>query len=178
MKQEGRLIFPNARAEELAEPYPVLEVQHRSAQYARIMEQNIGSTRGEMSAASQYLYQSWVLEPGYAALAEVCRRIAQVEMRHLDIFGKLSELLGGTPRLAAPSVNGHQPWNGNMLFYTRDPIAMLRHNVAEEQAAAEMYEAQAAQIYDPQVAAMLRRIARTERLHREIFQSWLESLGG
>lgn len=167
---------PQYIAVDLDEPYPVLAVEHRNAQYARMLERHLGSARSEMSSVCQYIYQSWVLEPDQTELTDLCSRIAQVEMHHLHILGTLIEMLGGAPRYAAPTVNGYQPWNGNMLYYSRNPQVILRNNITQEQAAGEIYEAQAGQIHDRYIAAMLHRMSQAEFLHRDIFQSCLERL--
>lgn len=178
MNAEPRPSLPPTQrvAVDLSEPYPELTAEHRNAQYARMLERNLGSAGSEMSSICQYMYQSWILSASHPELSDICARIAQVEMRHLNILGRLIELLGGTPRFAAPTANGCQPWNGNMLYYSRNPQSLLRHSIAQEQAAAEGYEAEAMQIHDPYVSAMLRRMAKAELLHRDIFQSCLERM--
>ena len=157
-------------------PYPEIQVERPNRAYARILMQDIAATRGEMTAIYQYLYQNWTLTEGYGELAQILPRIAEVEMHHLDIIGRLIVLLGGDPRCFSPMGNGFYPWSGNMVNYSRSVRRILADNISLEQSAIDCYTAQAAVIEDRFVAEQLRRLAMDEQLHRSIFETFLKRL--
>lgn len=155
-------------------PYPPIEVEGRNPRYACMLQQDIASARGEMTAIYQYLYQGWVAQRGDPELAQTLMRIAGVEMHHLRVLGELVVLLGGDPRCSGQ--NGSFPWNGNLIFYHRDISSFLRYNISLEQSAVNAYTMQSGQIRDPFVSAQLSRFAEDERIHRDIFKGFLSRL--
>lgn len=155
-------------------PYPPLRVTEPNRRYAALLLQDIASQRSEMTAVSQYLYQHWILEHSGPEMAELLLRIAQVEMHHLDILGKLVVLLGGNPVFRCNPLSCNSAWNGNMLQYQSDLKQLLTHNISAETAAVNNYTAQAETIQDSCVSDILLRIAEDEKLHCNIFRSLLE----
>lgn len=158
-------------------PYPPIEVQGKNHHYAQLLSQDLASSRGEMTAIYQYLYQDWILEKRHAGLKEVLLGIAKVEMHHLNILGQLIQLLGGEPRCM--SFGGHNPvvWNGNMVNYNKGLRQILSYNIVCEQSAADSYLKHAQMIHDDPVSAMLRRLAQDELVHRDIFSGFLKEIG-
>lgn len=157
-------------------PYPEIRVEKPNRAYARILMQDIAATRGEMTAIYEYLYQNWVLGEGYEELAHTLLRIAEVEMHHIDIIGRLIVLLGGDPRCFSPMGNGFYPWSGNMVSYSRSVRRMLADDISYEQSAVDGYTAQAAVIEDRYVSEQLTRLAMDEQIHHAIFESFLKRL--
>lgn len=172
--------FPNSTDGEIpvtaSAPYPEVRIEKPNRAYARILMQDIASTRGEMTAIYQYLYQSWILEDGFEELAQTLFRITKVEMHHLQVIGELIFLLGGDPRCFSPMGNSFYPWNGNMLNYSRSVKRILADNAALEQSAVDSYTAQAMVIEDNYVSAILNRFALDEEIHKHIFEDFLARL--
>lgn len=173
MNQERAEKIPVAAAD----PYPPVKVEGKNHHYAQMLGQDLASSWGEMSAIYEYLYQHWILSEPQAALQTVLFRIAKVEMHHLNILGQLIRLLGGDPKCMYFS--GHNPvvWNGNMVNYNKGIRQILSYNIVCEQSAADGYIKQAQLIKDAQVSAMLRRLARDELVHRDIFSGFLKEIG-
>ena len=127
------------------------------------------SARSEVTSSMQYIYQSWVLSLQNEALSEMLRGIAIVEMRHLDILGRLIAQLGGNPGYAVLQQGRPVSWSGSMVSYAQQPDRMLEGNILLEQHAVDTYTQQIAHIKDPYVVDVLKRILLDEQLHLEMF---------
>lgn len=159
-----------------AAPYPPLQVTGPNLRTAMKLSQAIGCQKSELSAVATYEYQHWTMSASYPTFGDTVRRIAQVEMHHLDILGKLIVRLGGNPRFACDQRGGCAFWNGGMISYCQDLRHALLANIADEKKAAEFYSATADEISDVCVSAVLRRLALDEKLHVEIFTRMLHEL--
>ena len=153
--------------------YPAIRVTEPNRRYASLLLQDSASAHGEMTAIYQYLYQHWMLNGADDSLAILLKRIAAVEMHHLDILGKLILLLGGNPICRTNPCNCGSAWNGNMLQYTSGRKQILTLNISLELSAVNDYTAQAEAVKDPLLAAILLRLAEDERVHYNIFRSLL-----
>lgn len=169
---------PNPPTYAAAGPYPPIRVQELNPAYARMLKMDADSARSEVTSSMQYIYQSWVLSLQNEALSEMLRGIAIVEMRHLDILGRLIAQLGGNPGYAVLQQGRPVSWNGSMVSYTQQPDRMLEGNILLEQHAVDTYTQQIAHIKDPYVVDVLKRILLDEQLHLELFRSSLQQLRG
>lgn len=75
-------------------PYPPLEVNGPNHQIVRMLAFDLASDKSEMTSVTQYMYQGWALDRAFAGIARTLERLAQVEMRHMQILGKLIRMLG------------------------------------------------------------------------------------
>lgn len=154
--------------------YPEIRVEGRSQRYGQAMLSNVGGSVSEMGSVARYLYGSFTQE-GRPEVAECLRGIAMVEMRHLEIFSRLSRQLGEDPRLWTPFRGGRRYWTGEYLTYPRRLEQLLRGAVDEERTAIQKYRQQLLWIKDKNVTANLRRILEDEELHVEILTGLLKS---
>ncbi len=159
-------------------PYPSLNVEEKNMRYAQILKMNLASQKSEMTAITQYLYQSWIWNGEYREIAETMHQIAAVEMRHLDLFGKAVRLLGGNPTYSAPQKNRLYIWNGNAVNYGGHVNRMLRYNLQAEQETIRIYERQSKIILSGNLPELLLRIVEDEKVHVSIFQALLEKMQG
>lgn len=150
-------------------PYPPIEVENPDRRYVAPLLQDLAAKQSEMSAIYTYLYDSLVLKAKYPDLSEITLRIAEVEMRHLQILGELITLLGGDPRCMTMDHGRYFPWNGSMISYQRNVKIMLMQNIKAEQEAANIYTAQSLRIKDAKISAVLARLAEDELVHHQIF---------
>ena len=157
-------------------PYPPLRVSGPNLRAAMKLSQGLACPKSELSAVAAYEYQHWTLAKREPELADTVRRVGQVEMHHLDILGRLIVLLGGDPRFACEQRGGRIFWNGGMISCCQEVRHVLLGNIADEQKAAEFYRTAAAEMTDPGVAAVLRRLALDEALHVEIFTRFLKTM--
>ena len=153
-------------------PYPPLEVDGPNPQYARMLGVDMASSKSEMTSICQYLYHSWTLPKDFDHAHDLMRRIAEVEMHHLDMLGELIVKLGGNPRYMAV-MNRPVPWEGRMVTYNHTPAMAVKDDMLLEQAAIDTYRRQAAAIRDPHIVAVLRRIIMDEEMHITIFKALL-----
>ena len=157
------------------EPYPPVKVAGPDLAAAQLLSQSLAGRQSELSSVTQYLYQSWALYRIAPEAGETMRRLAVVEMRRLDLLGELILLLGGDPRYRAANGAEAVYWDGGMPSYCTNPRRAMALNLEAELDAAARYRAQAAQIDDPYVAALLRRLLLDEEQHVLIFRHLLES---
>lgn len=78
-------------------PYPPIKIHCCSRANGLAMLDNMGGMNSEMTAVSQYLYNSLVLEACDPELSNIFSVINRVEMHHLQIFGQLAAQLGWIP---------------------------------------------------------------------------------
>lgn len=156
--------------------YPPIQVIGPNRKYADMILQDIAAAKGEMTTVYQYFYQNWCLEEIDPDLALLLNRIAQVEIKHLDLLGRLVVLLGANPVCLSRPGNRNSAWNGNMINYHHGEKFLLSYNIRLEQSTLNNYIAQARMIKDPYICDLLNRIAQDEELHRDLFTEYLEFL--
>lgn len=158
------------------EPYPAVAVHTPNRRLVQLIQQDIAYSKGEMSAVCQYLYHHWMLNGSYPEMASTLLRIAEVEMRHLQILGELVRAAGGDPRFCCVQKNSCQCWSGNMIHYGGNVRQMLKWDLVSERDTADLYESQARFVKDENAAAILSRLAVDERLHCQILEHLLVKL--
>lgn len=157
-------------------PYPLLQVEGKNLQYANLLMWDYASASSELTTITQYSYQSFCFyaDPAQKELVHVLEQIAQVEMRHFRILGRLIVLLGGDPKLCICKRNRRKPWNGCMPDYRCCCVKeVLKRNIAGEEAAIQAYRTRIECIQDECVVSALKRIILDEEVHIEIFESML-----
>lgn len=162
-------------------PYPPIEVSAENSLYAKLLSHPIASKDSEMTAITTYLYQHWYLHKHCREISDLFRRIAQVEMHHLEMLGLLVGKLGGNPQLrrcmhpqkCTPSMCSCAYWNASMTNYETDVKQILCNNIKDEQGAIKEYRELISQISDPLICAVLKRIIMDEEVHISIFKSLL-----
>lgn len=156
------------------EPYPPITVEASNRQYAQLLRYDLASSHSEFTSLAQYVYQSWILEASYPQIAETMHRIAVVEMRHLNMIGKLILLLGGVPLYSVAQNNRNVAWNGGMVQYQGAVSTCMKNNIVMERTAIDNYQKQMARMKDECVRAVLSRIVEDEEVHIQIFSKFLE----
>ena len=87
-------------------PYPKIEVETKNYSYANLLRKAYASETSEDTAIHLYLYQSLILQEKYKDISNILKKISVVEMKHLEILGKLVLLLGVKPVYSSPYKNG------------------------------------------------------------------------
>lgn len=154
--------------------YPPLKVEHPNPEYAAQMLANAASCNSEMTAISMYLYDSVVLSENAAEISNALKKMAVVEMHHLDIFLHLAFLLGADPRLWSQSGNRPCYWSPACGRYLCKPIPILEHSLQTEQDTIRQYRSQACHIRDAYIADLLNRIILDEQVHVQILKELLD----
>lgn len=158
------------------DPYPPVEVAGKNRLYAGLMHMNLCAAHSELTAVMQYLYEGWVMDAAHEQAARDMHRIAMVEMHHLNIFAQLVRLLGGDPTYTVSFRRGRRVWEGTMVSPCKNFYHMMQSNLLAEQETIDRYRRQAAMIQDAGVSALLLRIIEDERMHVQIFRSYLDEL--
>ena len=120
----------------------------------------------EETALHQYMYFHFVLDDmGYEGLANIFKRIAIEEMRHVEAFAERILFLGGEVelgKLAKPVEKIH------------DPKEMLEWAMAAESEAIDMYAKWAAEVMaerDVGTEQLFKKVVMDEERHFEIFET-------
>ncbi|BCI60285.1 ferritin-like domain-containing protein [Solibaculum mannosilyticum] len=171
-RQPGRP--DNAPRYAAPEPYPSIQVCGPNKKYAQMLKIDLACPQSELTAVTQYVYQSWQLDPKLSQVSNTMRHVAMVEMHHLDMLGQLIVLLGGNPTFSCRQQGRQIIWDGGMVTYCHDSLAqMMKENIAAEEFAIETYQRQIKCIDDPNIVAILQRIILDEKVHLEIFHQYL-----
>lgn len=158
------------------EPYPSIQVAAPNLCYAQMLSTVLASAKSELTTITQYTYFSWVLDQESADFAASFRKIAQVEMRHLDLLGKLITALGGNPIYRSYPYKRPAFWSSGVLQYQCGTEKALHISIAGEQAAIDSYRHLSKLIQDSGVTTVLARIILDEEIHIHFFQQYLTTI--
>lgn len=148
------------------EPYPSLEGIGENPHDLNLIFNDYAGRISEFSAITQYVYhQLAALEEGREAVGRTLLAIAQVEMRHLNILGKLVGQLGGDPRFFYREDGCTRPWNGSIIDRCKQLERMLDRDILLEQQTIDSYRWQGTQVCQPQIAVILNRLILDEEIH-------------
>lgn len=150
-------------------PYPLVQVENPNIEYAKILLEDYAGEGGEDTAIHRYLYQSIVKDE----LSTALEQIAKVEMRHLEILGKLIWKLGYPPAYYTVDSNIEciLPWNGNYIDYSIDLKEILLEDIDKEMKAIRRYQKHIEEIGDCYIKQILKRIIEDEEIHVVCLQS-------
>lgn len=147
-------------------PYPDFKPRRQDVRLAQRLLPMWSGGNGELAAISSYCCAELQTEEHSPALGELFEELAQCELTHFRLLGRLIRDLGGEPVLSPRGGMGvpHEqgPHRGGMK-------QMLEQHMRREQAAADTYRYLAAQTEDEAVRALLLRIAEDEEHHAAMF---------
>ena len=155
-------------------PYPKIGSLEENFAYARDMLSNMAGQVSEMSAISLYIYDHLYEYPFAKDLTIIFKKIAMVEMHHLNIFGELARELGEDPRLWSYQYGRKQYWSPRFNQYPTDFPLIVQYAMETELEAIEKYQQQANTIKDSTVVDCLLRIIEDEKVHVQIFNTILD----
>lgn len=155
------------------EEYPKIKICRRSISDAKLLCQNFASQTSEMTAVNQYVYEYFKLYNDYYEVAETIEKISVVEMKHLDIIGKMITALGLKPKYQYNNNNKCTAWNGNMIYYGDDIKSLIKFNIMAEEKAIKQYKRHACMIDNGNISEILYRIIKDEELHIKVFNDIL-----
>ena len=174
------MVLDSSLCDKLQElPYPTIRIGEPNLRWARILTELFCGQNGEMTAVNQYVYQHFILGETAAEDAGTIECIAQNEMQHFDLLGKLIYALGGDPKLRV-SVSPRQSvwWNGGWLDYSHIRSTLVNNNIRAEQKAIAAYRSAIDLIDDRNIDEILERIILDEERHIELFREMLEQADG
>lgn len=157
-------------------PYPEIKVEQENTEYAKILLQDYAGEKSEETAAHNYIYQSIILE---GEAANTLKQIAIVEMHHLEILGKLINLLGYQPGYYTIDSNLECVihWTANNVDYNTNISDILLGNISREMTAIKQYQKHIQEIDDINIKKILSRIMEDEEMHiiclRKLYHKYL-----
>ncbi len=160
------------RSCELPIPYPPLKTNGKNLYYATLLTNDFAGAISEMSAVTAYSFQHLVTN--IHKISETIKCISLIEMRHLEIIGKLISNYGGNPRLAVQAGYKSTYWNAQYISYETNPKHYLKENIVNEKVAIASYNNRISQISDRSVQELLERIILDEENHIRLFTDLLE----
>ena len=159
-------------------PYPEIRVEEKNSYYADILSQDYAGRVSETTASLLYSYQHFDKFNENKEFSDTIEQISIVEMKHLEILGKIIRLLGRNPVYKTCEATRGEciMWESSYINYDSDLKEMLRIDMESEKAAIKNYDEQKNIIDDKYIKEILSRIILDEKRHLEIFKSLYESL--
>lgn len=153
-------------------PYPDVKVQEPNRRFATLISDGYAGRGSEMTAITQYWAHRYYLE-AYPKIYEAYQKIAQVEIIHLELLGKLICDLGG--RSAYQSCITNHYWSGMFPDYQYTLEDILKTDIEGELGAISHYKLLIRQINDDQMQRLFARIILDEQRHIQILSCFLAS---
>lgn len=153
----------------LAEPYPIPKVICENHYYASILLEDYAGIFGELTAINQYIYHYITLQDSYPEISILTRQVAITEMHHLELLGKIIQLLGELPVMHFADYDVMKFWNAKFVYYNGDVYDKLSANIKHEATAIHNYRSHQQQIDDPFIRKVLERIILDEKYHLQLF---------
>lgn len=162
----------------LNKPYPIVKVEKPNLAYASILLNDYAGITSELTAICQYSYQFFIKDKTSPKLALMLEKIAQVEMKHLELLGKTIFLLGVNPKYKYVDITGRhlKSWEGKLVNYETDEKKLLIENIKSEYRQIDAYEKHIKIINDIYIKKLLRRIIEDEKIHIICFKNYLCNL--
>ena len=147
-------------------PYPTIKVEKENSYYADLLYDAYSGMISELTAVNLYSYQHFNISKKYELFAKTIIDIAEVEMHHLEILGKLIKMLGSNP-IYVNSKNKF--WKADYVIYDNDIIDMLNTDIVAEMEAIKNYKELMNKIDDKYINHIIKRIVLDEEKHLECF---------
>lgn len=147
-------------------PYPEIKVECENKNYAEILMQDYSGIVSETTAIFQYSYQ-FIDKFNDKEFYETIENISIVEMKHLEILGKLIKLLGVNPVFKSNYNNYLTYWSSSFLDYNTNIVDMIKIDIKGEEDAIKNYVYHASIINDKYIKEILYRIVEDEKKHIE-----------
>lgn len=169
-----------------------VKVERPNAQYAVLMQEQLGGANGELKAAMQYLSQSFRIKD--KEIKDLFLDIAAEELSHMEMVSQTINLLNGHDVDYSSVENGQiethvltglspvlmnssgSPWTANYVNVTGDLVADLLSNIAAEQRAKVVYEYLHRQIEDKYVRETIDFLLNREEAHNALFREALNKV--
>ena len=157
-----------------------------NANYATLLQEQLGGPQGELKAAMQYLSQSMRIKD--PEIKDLFLDIAVEELGHMEMVAQTINLLNGhdvdATKMPAGEIQTHvllglnpglinasgYSWTGDYVTVTGDLCADLLSNIASEQRAKVVYEYLYRQINDKKVKETIDFLLNREEAHNTMFR--------
>ena len=170
---QGTTLDPTKFIFASTEPYPEITNAYPSMYEVKLIKWLTASKDSEMSAIATYIYQSYILQDEFPAVADALKQIAIVEMTHLDLLSEAIVDFGGNPNLTDGRGN---VWTGRNVLQFRNPREILLADIRAEEKAIRDYQIAASKTCNASLAALFERIIIDEQDHIIILNELLSTL--
>lgn len=161
----------------LDEPYPSIKNLQENKKLAYKIKKVYAGNYSELSCTMKYIYQSLILNDELKEIKEALKKIAIVEMHHLDILGKMLIKLGLNPAYTYINKSDNETyWQSDLIDYSTDIIEFLHTNIKIEEKAIKEYQKLIKYADDEIITDIFQRIILDEENHVRIFKSILNNL--
>jgi bacterioferritin len=157
-------------------PFPKGKILGKNPYYARLLMDDYAGDRSELTACTQYMYQSSILEEAGIRHHQVLQSIGIREMLHLRHLARAIRQLGGDPIYAGGRSTRGRFWNSGYVNYAKEPYWMVEDDARGEREAIAQYREHMRLIDDPAVRALLARIIEDEEVHVRLLEDLLREM--
>ena len=159
-------------------PYPKIQVERPNIEYAKILSNIYAGEVSEESCIGLYIFEHISLFNTYLEYAEALKKIAIVEMHHLEILGELIDLLGMKPAFMSYDNLKKEciPWNACYINYNTNIKDIIDLDIQAEENAIACYQDLLTIIKDKYITQILERIIMDEELHLSIFREFKDKI--
>lgn len=169
-----------------------VKVEKPNAQYAVLMQEQLGGANGELKAAMQYISQSFRIKD--PEIKDLFLDIGAEELSHMEMVAQTINLLNGhdvdCEKVDSGQIQAHvenglapalknssgAPWTSDYVTVTGDLVADLLSNIASEQRAKVVYQNLYRQIEDKEVRATIDFLLNREEAHNALFREALNKV--
>ncbi|MBQ6819917.1 MAG: manganese catalase family protein [Clostridium sp.] len=149
-------------------PYPKVTIKEKNIEYANLLKKCYSGLYSELTLLNQYNYQQLFLEE---TLKNIFKKIATVEMNHLNIIGELIISLGGNPSTNTKRKNKTYYWTSKVIKKYTNLKEILEYNIKSEEEIIKEYRKLAIKINNENIITIINRIILDEELHIKIFKT-------
>ena len=159
-----------------------LHTERPNAQYALLLQVQLGGANGELKAAMQYMAQSFLYKQ--QEIKDMLMEIAAEEFNHMEMIGVTIQMLKGDYKehpqhSSIPSPFGFvnmsgYPFCADYITITGDFVTDLLSDIADEQRSKIIYESLYLQIQDKYVRKTIEYLLHREKSHKLTFLAALK----
>lgn len=149
-------------------PYPKVNVKDKNPQYIDLILQNFASSISEFDAIAQYTYHQISYVYKNPEVSETINGISIVEMRHLELLGRILVQLGADPGYW---IDNHKRnyWSAKLVDYNLPSLEYaLTVDINDEKAAIKQYKETIKKINDENINDIIKRIILDEEYHIQL----------
>ena len=152
--------------------YPEVPRLYPNKRYCNLIYDSLGGEKGELTAITQYSYQSIILKKE-ERISNILKEIAIEEMKHLEILGNIIVNLGEKPIYMNSKGNA---WTAESLTYNDNLKEIIYSNIKAEEEAILGYKNILKYTNNIALRRIYERIILDETTHLEIFKSIANNL--
>ncbi|TCP17440.1 hypothetical protein EV207_1783 [Scopulibacillus darangshiensis] len=150
-------------------PYPSIRFQ-KNKKAARILLDVYSGAISEFTALNSFRYQYIVAEPNHPDFTGLLKCVDLNEDFHTRTLAKLIDRLGGNPKYFN---SDKMFWNGSEAIYGTNVEDRLKADIAAEMGIIKVYARTLAELNDPDIEPLIRRLALDDVFHLFIFEDAL-----